>query len=526
MNNNKNLTINEIFNLAIKNHQEGKTDIALEFYNKVLKINPNHSQALNNLGVIFQNQMNHEKAKEYYEKAIAINPNYSDAHNNLGNIFKDLGENQKAKNCYEKAITINPNYAHAHNNLGLIFKTLKDYQKAKVCYEKAIKIDPNYADAHNNLGVIFKELRENQKAKDCFKKAIEIDPNYLNAHNNLGVIFKELGENQKAKNSFEKVIEINPNYVDAHNNLAIIFKELGENKKAKECYEKAIEIDPNYADAHDNLGVIFTELNDYQKAKICFEKAIKVNPNHPYAHNNLLKSLYQLDDQSILFKELDSIIKKGKMNAVIGSIFCRAKVKYGFKKENPFCNDPLDYFLKTDLIEKYDFKNVVVDCVHNILKNDSLSNRRQPLITNGYQTAGDLFTNEDFNTKEIQRIIHTEIEKYLLNFKDSKEGFIKNWPTDYSLTGWLISLKKGGKLNAHMHDFSWLSGSIYVNVPSKLQTDSGNLVVCIDENENEKNKKSIDVVTGSLCLFPSSLLHYTIPFEAEEERIVLAFDVK
>ena len=64
-----------------------------------------------------------------------------------------------------------------------------------------------------------------------------------------------------------------------------------------------------------------------------------------------------------------------------------------------------------------------------------------------------------------------------------------------------------------------------MNVPSKLQTDSGNLVVCIDHNENEKNKKSIDVISGSLCLFPSSLLHYTIPFEAEEERVVLAFDV-
>ena len=214
---------------------------------------------------------------------------------------------------------------------------------------------------------------------------------------------------------------------------------------------------------------------------------------------------------------------------MIGSIFSRTEIKYGVKKENPFCNDPLDYILKTDLIKKYDFKNVVVDCVHNILKNDSLSTRKQTLITNGYQTSGDLFTNEDFNTKEIQRIIHTEIEKYLLNFKDSKEGFLKNWPTNYGLTGWLINLKKGGKLNPHMHDFSWLSGSIYVNVPSKLQTDSGNLVVCINDNahekNNNKNKKSIDVVTGSLCLFPASLLHYTIPFEAEEERIVLAFDV-
>jgi hypothetical protein len=40
------------------------------------------------------------------------------------------------------------------------------------------------------------------------------------------------------------------------------------------------------------------------------------------------------------------------------------------------------------------------------------------------------------------------------------------------------------------------------------------------------NPKSIvDVVTGSLCCFPSSLHHYTVPFDEEGNRIVLAFDV-
>ena len=436
---------------------------------------------------------------------------------------------EEAHNLYNQVLKIDPNYAYAHNNLGNIFQKLGDLQNAKDSFEKAIEIDPNYAAANNNLGNTYKELGEYPKALSCYEKAIEVNPNYINAHNNLGIIYSELGKNEKAKEYFQKIIEINPNYVSAHNNLGIIFKELGDNQKALSCYKKEIEINPNYADAHDNLGVIFTELKDHQKANECYEQAIKIDPNHPYANNNFLKSLFELNDQSTLFKELDSITKKGKINAVIGSIFSRAKVKYGFKKENPFCNDPLDYVSRTNLIEKYDFKNVVVDCVLNILKNDSLSNRTQPLITNGYQTAGNLFTNKDFNTEEIQRIIRTEIEKYRLKFKDSKEGFINNWPTNYNLTGWLISLKKGGKLKAHMHDFGWLSGSMYVNVPPKLQTDSGNLVVSIDENENEKNniknKKSIDVVTGSLCLFPASLLHYTIPFEAEEERIVLAFDM-
>ena len=39
-------------------------------------------------------------------------------------------------------------------------------------------------------------------------------------------------------------------------------------------------------------------------------------------------------------------------------------------------------------------------------------------------------------------------------------------------------------------------------------------------------KKTINVVTGSVVLFPASLMHYTIPFESEEERIVLAFDMR
>ena len=86
-------------------------------------------------------------------------------------------------------------------------------------------------------------------------------------------------------------------------------------------------------------------------------------------------------------------------------------------------------------------------------------------------------------------------------------------------------MKSGGKLSPHIHDYGWLSGSVYVNVPTKLKNNSGNLVVCIDDQQIKTEKKIIDVVTGSLCLFPSSLFHYTIPFDSKEDRIVLAFDI-
>ena len=199
MDKNKNLTIDEVFNLAVKNHQENKTDIAQQLYNQVLKINPNHSQALNNLGVI----------------------------------FKTLGEKQKAKECYEKAIEIDPNYANAHNNLGAIYQELGEIEKAKNCYEKAIEIDLNYADAHNNLGIVFKNLGENEKAKNCYEKAIAINPNNLNTHNNLGKIFYILGEIQKSVNCYERVLKIDPNNITAINSLSYLLELYKFNLKSK-----------------------------------------------------------------------------------------------------------------------------------------------------------------------------------------------------------------------------------------------------------------------------------------------------
>ena len=192
MNKNKNLSIKEIFALAVKNHQKNRLDNAQNLYNQILKINPNYINAHNNLGAIFNNFGEYQKAKECYEKAIIINPNYADAHNNLGVVFKVLGEYQKAKECYEKAILINPNYADALNNLGSIFNNFGKYQKAKECYEKAIEINPEHVNAQTNLGAVFSALGDHKKAILCYRKTIQIDPNNVTSINNLSLLLQSI----------------------------------------------------------------------------------------------------------------------------------------------------------------------------------------------------------------------------------------------------------------------------------------------------------------------------------------------
>ena len=309
MNKKKNQTTEENFALALQNHKKNNLQIAKKLYKETLKSSPYYEGVHSNLGILYNQLGEHQKAMNCYEKAIKIQPNNSAAYNNLGNTLKELGEYQKAISSYEKAIQINTNYVDAYYNLGIILSELGEYQKAMSSYEKAIQINPNYANAYYNLGNTLKELGEYQKAMSSYEKVIQINPNHIDAHNNLGIIFNELGENQKAMSCYEKAIQINHNYIDAHNNLAIIFKELGEYQKAMSSYEKVIQINPNYANAYYNLGIIFKELGEYQKAMSSYEKAIQINPNHIDAHNNLGNILNELGENQKALNSYEKAIK-------------------------------------------------------------------------------------------------------------------------------------------------------------------------------------------------------------------------
>ena len=217
-----------------------------------------------------------------------------DAHYNLGVVFKELGENQKAKDCYEKAIKIDPNYIAAHYNLGVIFFELKKYEKAKNCYEKAIKIDPNYMTAHSNLGAVFKELGENQKAKDCYKKALDLKPNSQVALINRGTILFDTGEFELSLIDFD-----NCNTFDSRSRALTSLYALGRIDEIYRRIEKNSQLDEKNIKIADDL------LN---KAKKGTAQNFCLNPIDFIHHSNLSSHLQNFNSYiTEVIKELHNV---------------------------------------------------------------------------------------------------------------------------------------------------------------------------------------------------------------------------
>jgi len=384
---------------------------------------------------------------------------------------------------------------------------------------------PTYQFGWKVLGLVLKQTGRGSESLVASQKSVQLAPQDAEAHYNLGNTLKELGRLDEAEASYTQAIALKPDYAKARSNLGATLQELGRFEEAEASYSQAIAVKPDYAEARYNLGVLLFESGKYNLAAEQFELC-DIHLSKLYA----IKCSYLQDEESIFYEKFDLLVNQVETNAVLGSLGFRSEFKYGIKKSNSFCNDPLKYVVKTDLNALYDFENIFIETARDVLTDNSVFYRAQSHLKNGIQTAGNIFAQKKVLKTEIESIIHAEIEKYRIQFKDSEEGFIKSWPTSYEIKGWLVCMQSGGKLAPHMHDKGWITGSIYINVPPKSETDSGNLVLCLSDQDHvlgvEQSQQSIiDVVTGSLCFFPSSLHHYTIPFEEKEERIVLAFDV-
>jgi len=508
----------------------GRLEEAEISYKKAIAIKPDFAEAHSNLGITLQELGRLEDAEVSHNKAISINPDYAEAHYNLGITLKELGRLKEAETSYKKAIAFKPDFAQAYSNLGITLHELGRLEDAETSHKKAIAIKPDYAETHNNLGAILNELGRLEEAETSYKKAIAIKPDYADAYYNLGRTLQELGRLEDAETSHKKAIAIKPDYAEAHSNLGLTLQDLGRLEDAETSYKKAIVIKPDYVETYIYLGVMLQEHGRLKEAEENYSQAIRLKPDFIKAHNEMLHCLYLMDKKSLFFDQLDYLINQDKPNSVIGSLTCRSSLRYGEKKPNIFCNEPLEHVLLVDLKSRYNFEEIFVRNARAILREKNRSHRKQDLLSNGYQTSGNLFDKGNDFTDQMQKAIRLEIERYRTNFNSSEEGLISKWPAEFSLYGWLICMKSGGELQPHIHDLGWLSGSIYINVPPKMKVDSGSLVVALGKDSDTtdsrlNSKKVIDVVTGSMALFPASLMHHTIPFESEEERIVLAFDV-
>ena len=413
---------------SLKRHED-----SIQFFKKVIEKNPSHQDALFNLGVVYQNNSNFDRATFYYQKVkdinnknffatyniaicfnylnkqnqsynaykecIQLNPNYPDTYINLSSLLINLGENKEAKIYIDKAMDLGVKTPELFNNYGVLLNNEKKYSQAIIFYKKALSLNSNHVDSYINYGTTLKELDKIDEAIKMFKSAIDINPNISYAHNNMAGSLNIQKEYTKSLNYSLRAIELNKNNFEAFNNSGVSYFNLNQYKKAIKMYELALQIKPDFVISILNLGVALESIGKTTDAIDNFKKAIELNPTNIQAYIYLSETLNSNKKHEQALEVSRQILEMEPENA-------EAIANFGNTLGNmKLYNDALDYYYRAIKLEPNNFKilssfGLCLIKTKNYIKAETILNNSNAISNNHfafnnlgylYLDMGDLF---------------------------------------------------------------------------------------------------------------------------------------
>ena len=402
----------------------------------------------------------------------------------------------------------------------------RDYKSLVKNAQQYVEKNNSSAMAWNLLALGYRYTNNVEAALKIYEDLLRLNPDNFLLSTNLGNLYMAIGKISKAIDCFEVAFKKEPNHVSNLEALAIAYQDTGRNKEAIDCFKKVLALDEGKESARYHLARMLVRLNYYSEAIEHFDKT-----NYGLSKSHLLECLYYLGDKDKFYEHYRELINGNIINPLMASIGSHASIRFNISnKENPFCSDPFKYIKKQNITDNNELSDDLISSILEFHKSGESDPKSQPLLSNGKQSSGNIFLNQREDIQLLKKILENKVENYLKEFSTSNEGLIINWPKNFKIYGWLVSISSGGKLSPHIHKEGWLSGSLYFKMPSKKTKNEGNIVFSLDganyPTDGKKfDKKSVDVSKGDLVLFPSSLFHHTIPFKSNEERVTFAFDI-
>jgi protein O-GlcNAc transferase len=304
------LSIDQALQRGVAYHQAGKWHEAQQIYGAILKVVPEHFDALNLLGAMAAQTGRYEEAVDYIGRAVKVNPKIAAAHSNLANALKGLGRLDEALQHYDRAIELEPGYAEAYYNRGNTLKATRESMKALADYDKAIELRPDYVAAIYNRANTLLDMGLDEAAVQSYDQAIALKPDHAAAYNNRGSALRELGRLNEALVSHEQALALQADFAEAANNRGNVLLDLEEPEAALRAYEQALEIHPAYAQAQYNRGNAFLALGRCADAVSAYDAALGLQADYPEALNNrghALHALHHLEEAIASFDHAISL---------------------------------------------------------------------------------------------------------------------------------------------------------------------------------------------------------------------------
>lgn len=276
--------------LWILGTQEGTNGFPMkqrEYFKKLVAKYPNDERAYNLLGNHYFGLQDFALAIDAYQKAIKINPDFSQPYNQMGYAYRFLEHYTDAEKALTKYIELIPDDPNPYDSYAELLMKIGKYDQSIENYQKALVLDANFVASHIGIAT---DLNFKGNYKEARERLTELERMARNtgeqraAHFATVISYADEGKLDKALEEMQKLYAIAESI---HDNTAMsgdlvlmgnTLLEKGKADKAAEKFETALktvessslseEVKENARRNHlYNMGRVALKKNNLTEAK-------------------------------------------------------------------------------------------------------------------------------------------------------------------------------------------------------------------------------------------------------------------
>ena len=448
-------------------HRAGRLREALQLYQQALLLAPEEPDGLTYSAAALLALGKPKDAAQRLRASLAARPNHPETLGFLGNALHLSGDVEAAEQSFRDAIDVAPRDPWLRNNLGILLSEQKRRSEAEAHFEMAVVLDPSYAEGANNLSQICLKRGQCGRAIAAAEQAVEHAPKAAQHRNCLGNALAHAGRYEEAVVSFRHALTLRPKYVAAFNNLALALIAAGEPAEALAVTRQCTAVDPGNVTALAARSVALGELGD--------------------------------EAGRAALVDVDRLLQRFTLQPDEGHA---------------------------------DLAGFNAALARHVSTHPTLRHAPEDHATRGGQHSGDLLREPQGPIAGLRRRILDAAERYLAALPPGfVHPFLDRRTQSWDIDMWAVIMREQGHQVSHIHPSGWLSGVYYVQVKDAVAASGHEGWIEFGRPQTIYRAKAEPRVTlvrpieGELLLFPSFFFHRTIAYEAQAERICIAFDL-
>jgi tetratricopeptide (TPR) repeat protein len=210
--------------------QKARYQSALLEYQKSMEYSADFAFARYNLGNLYANLAQPEKAIDHYRAALRIDNQFYPAGVNLAMLYNQMGRKDETEILLREVVAGHPELYEVQYSLGLLLAEKKKYDEAAGHLEIAARGMPGRARVSYNLGLLLQHLKRDMAAEAALLGALEIEPDNLDYLYAAADHYLKRGKLLKARELARQMIQKHPRNPIGHDILDFINKTLAEKK--------------------------------------------------------------------------------------------------------------------------------------------------------------------------------------------------------------------------------------------------------------------------------------------------------